>query len=302
MNDEKHIPVMLKEALVGLELEAGKWYVDATFGRGGHTAAILAQQAKVIAFDYDQQAIEQGQRQFSQEIQAKQLILKRENFDTLQREINSLQQAQPDLEIAGVLFDFGTSAEQLTSVERGLSFSAQDQTLDMRLDQRLAVTAKDLLAALSAKQLQQLFGEYGGEREARTIAQAIVQWRKQYGPVQTVGELVSLIVEVKRHKPKHIHPATKIFQALRIAVNDELTNIERALPQALEVVQPGGKIVTIAFHEGEDRIVKHTFRSWEKQGWGKCTPKDVLTPSASELEKNPRSRSAKLRIFTKKNI
>lgn len=296
MTEIKHVPVMLETVLDILQVEADKWYLDATFGRGGHTNAILQAGGKVIAFDFDQEAIEFGQIKFADEIEAGQLILIHENFDQLQAKMDVLDKVD---EIEAIFFDLGTSVEQLTSTSRGLSFSGTDDELDMRLDQRLGVKAKDLLAVLSEKQLQQMFSEFGGETEARTLAKAIIEQRNSGQLPTTVGELVKLIETHKRHNPRRIHPATKVFQALRIAVNSELDNLELALPQALTLVRPGGKILAISFHEGEDRIVKHTFRDWEDQGLGERTPSDIIVATESEISSNPNSRSAKLRVFTK---
>lgn len=296
MTKAQHVPVMLDQVLKILQVQTGEWYVDATFGRGGHTNQILAAGGKVIAFDFDQEAIEFGELKFADEIAKGQLILIHENFDQLQAKINKLTQVE---EISAVLFDLGTSVEQLTSTDRGLSFAGTDDELDMRLDQRLGVKAKDLLAVLSEKQLQQMFSEFGGETEARTLAKVIVEERNAGRLPSTVGELVKLIEAHKRHYPSKIHPATKVFQALRIAVNSELDNLELALPQALSMIKPGGKIVAISFHEGEDRIVKHTFRDWENQDLGERTPTDIITANEAEIKSNPNSRSAKLRVFTK---
>jgi 16S rRNA (cytosine1402-N4)-methyltransferase len=206
-------------------------------------------------------------------------------------------------ECAGVLFDFGTSSEQLTSTERGLSFFGDETAeLDMRLDERLGVKAKDLLLLLSERDLAQIFREYGGEEQSRSIAREIVTRRKQQDleALTTVGGFVNLITSVKKSSRGHLHPATKVFQALRIAVNDELGNIDRALPQALSILPSTGRIVTIAFHEGEDRIVKKVFREWERQSQGLSLYKHPLTPSETEVARNSKARSGKLRAFEKK--
>jgi 16S rRNA (cytosine1402-N4)-methyltransferase len=288
---DTHTPVLLTEAIEALQVKPDAWYIDATFGRGGHTRAILNQAGNAIAFDFDQTAIEFGQQEFAEEITEGRLILIRENFDQIHMHVS-------DKHISSILFDFGTSAEQLTSTSRGLSFQGADDELDMRLDDRLGVKAKDLLALLSERQLEEVFGVYGGDHEAKKIAHEIVVRRKQGEFMTTVGQLVKLVQQVKREPQHKLHPATKVFQGLRIVVNDELGNIERALPQALEILQPGGNLVTIAFHEGEDRIAKHLLKEWEQQGLG-TTSKRPIEPGETELQSNPRSRSAKLRVFTK---
>jgi 16S rRNA (cytosine1402-N4)-methyltransferase len=293
---ETHRSVLLTEAIEALNVQSNHWYVDATFGGGGHTASIIEKKGNVIAFDFDKQAVETGQQRFAQEIKQGQLILIHENFDRLEAEVKKIQR-----EINGILFDFGTSTEQLMSTERGLSFQGEDDELDMRLVQRLGVKAKDLLAVLNENQLTEVFGVYGGEREARKIAKEIATKRKKGEFLTTVGQLVKLITRVKFERSSKINPATRVFQGLRIAVNDELGNIERALPQALNILKPGGIIVTIAFHEGEDRIAKHLFKEWEMSHKGELQHKKVLIPSEEEVHNNPRSRSAKMRVFKKEN-
>jgi 16S rRNA (cytosine1402-N4)-methyltransferase len=293
-----HITVLLKEAVEALKVKREGWYVDATVGAGGHTREILAAGGKVVGLDFDRTTIEQAQVKFATEIKNGQVILLRENFDALNRLIGELKAAKKLDAVNGVLFDFGTTTNQLMDPERGLSFDSEAAELDMRLDDRLGVKAADLLKLLSVKQLTQVFQDLGGEEYARPIAKAIVELR-QVNPhqLETVGALVTLISRHKPRKISHLNPATKVFQALRIAVNDELDNITRALPQALDCVVPGGRIVTIAFHEGEDRIVKQAFTAWEEQGRGKKITKKPLVPGAEELESNPRSRSAKMRVF-----
>lgn len=284
-----HQPVLLTETIEALNIQPNHWYIDGTFGRGGHSAAIIQKGGKVIAFDFDPQAIEFGQNQFAQEITDKKLILIKSNFDKLGQAV--------DKPISGVLFDFGTSSDQLTDKERGFSFDS-DTHLDMRMDPSLGVTAKDLLAIVPEKQLAELFQDYGGESEAKAIAHAIEQRRKSNQPITTTRQLADLVSKAKKKKTS-LHPATKVFQALRIAVNDELNNIKRVLPQALEILSPHGRIVTISFHDGEDRIAKHTFKEWQQQNLGTIITKKPITPTQQEINDNQKSRSAKLRIFEK---
>ncbi len=293
---ELHHSVMLDEVVQALDPQSGNWIVDATFGRGGHTTALLAAGAKVIAFDCDQDAITYGETNFAQEIQAQKLILIWANFDHLKMQL----QKHSDKKISGVFFDFGVSSPQLADQEKGISFQG-DGPLDMRFDTRLGVQAKDLLAILPENQLADLFLQQGGETFNKQIAKAIVRARAQK-PLETVQELVEVISQVKQRRGEYLHPATKVFQALRMAVNSELQVIETALPQALELLEPGGQLVTIAFHEGEDRIVKQFFRAWEKQGKGIDHTHQVITPTDLEVASYPRSRSAKLRHFQKKDL
>lgn len=293
-----HISVMLEDAVAALNIQPNSWYVDCTFGSGGHTKKLLSLGARVIALDFDEQAVAAGNEAFAQELADKKLYLVQENFSELERVIAQIQSQEPTLEISGVLFDFGTSTLQLMSQTRGFSFEG-DGPLDMRMDQRLGVQAKDLLAIIPEKQLCQLFFEMGGETDAKRIAKAI---KASPTPITTTGQLSQLVQKVKGKQHSKLNPATKVFQALRIAVNTELDNISQALPQALQIVKKGGVIVTIAFHEGEDKIVKHTFKSWEATGKGTVTTKKPLTPSAEELEENKRARSAKMRIFEKTTL
>lgn len=300
-NHKLHQPVLLSEAVQALQLQPDQWYIDATFGRGGHTQAMLEAGAKVIAFDFDQQAVNYGQDVFSQQIEAGQLILIRQNFANLSTAIKDLRQDQfASGPILGILFDFGTTQDQLKSETRGFSFATAEAQLDMRMDQRLGVKASDLLAVLSTKQLTELFRKYGGERQAKKIAQRIDRYRgeNRQNKIETVEQLVNLIEQVKQRRGK-LHPATKVFQALRIVVNDELNNIEQGLPQAWETVTDQGQIVTIAFHEGEDRIAKHQFKNWQQAGKGEMITSKPVQPGPAEIEQNPAARSAKLRIFIK---
>lgn len=292
-NDSAHISVMLHEAVEYLQPTKGSWLIDATFGSGGHTAALLATGAKVFAIDWDAQAIAQGKQRFGRELAAGQLIFGHDTFAHL----DQLWQSEPTLsriQPSGILFDFGTSTEQLMSEDRGFSFTG-DGSLDMRMDTRRGVTAADLLAALSERELIEVFNEYGGEEESKRIA-----WRiKQNLPITTTSQLAEIVKKSKRKPIGKIHPATKVFQALRIAVNTELEEITEALPKALALIKSGGRILTIGFHDGEDRIVKRLFREWAQAELGTNLTKKPLTPSPEEIEHNQRSRSAKLRVFEK---
>ncbi|HCC84967.1 MAG TPA: 16S rRNA (cytosine(1402)-N(4))-methyltransferase [Candidatus Pacebacteria bacterium] len=298
---DSHFSVLKNEVLDWLKPQAEAWYLDGTFGRGGHTAAILKTGAKVIALDFDQKAISAGMVKFKAEIAQKQLCLIRENFTQLDQVLRQLAQTQlPDLKLSGAVFDFGTSIEQLKYDNRGLSFDQPDQPLDMRLDDRLGVTAADLLLALPEKHLAQLFSEYGGEHQARSLAKAIVFERQKHPEkLKTVGDFLSITAKVLPPRHGHLNPATKAFQALRIAVNDELTNIQVALPKVLPWLKSGARLVTIAFHEGEDRLVKDWFLEWEAAQFGNILTQKPVIASESELSLNSRSRSAKLRVFSK---
>jgi len=287
-----HKPVLLEQAIELLKIKKDEWYLDLTFGRGGHTRAIMSKGGKVVAFDHDAEAIEFGKTEFLTEIETGQLLLVRENFDKVSVTLKALNIEQ---KFAGILTDFGTSVDQLKSEHRGFSFD-QDAELDMRMDDRLGVKAKDLLNILPAKQLEQLLEEYGGEESAHKLAKAIVYAREKK-PYETGQDLVSVILKIKTSRKTHIHPATKVFQALRIAVNSELDSMELMFPQLPSLLAPKGRVVTICFHDGEDRIAKSGMKAWVEQGLGEMISKKPLTPTIDELHKNPRSRSAKLRAY-----
>jgi 16S rRNA (cytosine1402-N4)-methyltransferase len=289
--NKDHTTVMLREAVEVLEVQPDQFYIDCTFGKGGHTGEILAKGGKVIALDWDQEAINEGLKNFSKEISSGQLQLVRESFSKLKEVAQQLNVNQ----VSGILFDFGTSTNQLMSGDRGFSF-LEDGELDMRMDDRLGVKAKDLLHAIPEKQLANMFQELGGEEDGWKIAKAIKLSSK---PITTTWELASLVEKVKHGRQGKLHPATKVFQALRIAVNSELEEITQVLPQALNLLESNGNIVAISFHEGEDRIVKSMFREWEAQNLGKQLTDKPVSPSEEEVQTNPRSRSAKLRIFKK---
>lgn len=297
--NSQHQAVLMQETIEALNPQQDAWYIDGTFGRGGHSQEIMARGAKVIAFDFDQEAIDRAKEKFSQEIEAGQLILLRENFSKMKASLKNLKKSMT-IEVAGILFDFGTSTDQLMSKERGFSFEAEDQILDMRMDDRLGVKACDLLKLLDERQMADLFFNYGGERDSRRIAKEIVRVRKSNpNSLDNAKTLIEIIEKIKGPRKSKIHPATKVFQALRIVVNDELTSIEEVLPQALEILQESKaknkRLVSIAFHEGEDRLVKHFFNEIEAKQLGKKLTKKAVKASEKELAENPRSRSARLR-------
>lgn len=291
-SDTTHIPVLLQESIDLLQVADGETYIDATFGRGGHTSEILSRGGSVIAFDHDRQAIEYGHRHFVQSIEAKRLALIHENFDTLSAQVPQALHGR----ISGVLADFGVSSPQLDEPARGFSFQ-EDAPLDMRMDDRLSVRASDLVNALGMSELVLLFEKYAGEHHAKRIAQGIVTERKK-GPILTTRQLADCIERVV-HREGKLHPATKVFQALRIAVNDELHAIDRFLPQAFDLLAPGKRLVTIAFHEGEDRLVKEFINMLENEQKAVPCTKKPLDASQEEIERNPRSRSARVRAVQK---
>ena len=290
---EHHQPGMLTEAIEMLSVKPGNWYIDATFGRGGHTSKILALGGLVLALDFDQEAIQFAQDHFSEEITHAKLIIKRANFteiETVWRAVASLKNQRPE----GILFDFGTTSDQLLSPTRGFSFDS-NAPLDMRMDDRLGVTAADFLQVLSEKELGNIFRNFGGETYAQPIARKI----KQASPVTTTRQLAEIVTKAKPPNRGHLHPATKVFQALRIIVNSENYNLEQAVPTAFSLLNSKGRFVTLAFHEGEDRFVKQYFKSLESKSQARLLTPKSLAPTLEEIGLNPRARSTKLRAIEK---
>lgn len=289
-----HVPVLLEETIKYLSVLSGHKYIDGTFGGGGHTREILAAGGQVLALDQDQEAIEEAKKNFSQEIMNSSLTIKKANFSDL-KTVCQTTGFQP---VSGIVLDLGVSSHQLDTGHRGFSFN-KDARLDMRMDpQNQGVTAADFINAAGESELTSIFWRFGGENMSRKIAKAIVQARKS-GRIDTTIQLANIISTVKpRSLSGAIHPATKVFQALRIAVNDELNALSSVLPQALEVLESDGRLVVISFHELEDKIVKNFFREHEND-FEELSEKPV-GPSESEIGRNPRSRSAKLRAARKK--
>lgn len=289
-----HTPIMLNEVISYLNVQPNHWYIDCNLGGGGHTDEILKAGGKVLGIDLDPNAIEEVAKNHPHHFaQSENLILIQENFAHLSQ-IISLTPISP---ISGVLFDLGASSSQFDNPERGFSFNS-DAPLDMRMNSGFGVTAADLLNALSEKELARMFWEYGEESFAKPIARKIIEYRKNK-KIETTFELVQIITSIKFHDRKKIHPATKIFQALRIAVNEELNNLEETLPQALEILQLGGRLVVISFHSLEDRIVKTFMRNKEKECRATILTQKPIKPTKVEIFKNIRSRSANLRALEK---
>lgn len=289
---EYHISVLLQEAVDALQIQKGKRYIDATLGAGGHTREILARGGIVLGIDQDADAIAQVSSHFRSALAEKKLIIAKSNFS----HIGDIAKQHEFTNVAGVLFDLGVSGHQLDTGERGFSFLS-DAPLDMRMDKELAVTASDLLKVLTKKELYELFRDYGEETYAWKLAQVIDSARR-VTPITTTKQLADLVA---RSVPKkgNVHPATKIFQALRIAVNDELGAIEEGLQQAVSLVAGGGRVVIISFHSLEDRIVKKAFAALAEKGVGKVMTEKPIVPTEEEIQANKRSRSAKMRIFEK---
>ncbi len=301
-----HRPVLYHEVLAALRPHPGGRYVDATLGAGGHAAGILEASSPsglLLGLDVDPQALaiaRERLRPFGERA-----ILRKASYTTLQAQIAALGWDAVD----GIVLDLGVSSMQLDTPARGFSFR-EDAPLDMRFDPEQPLTAADLVNTLDEAALADLLWRYGEERRSRRVAKAIVRHR----PIYTTRQLAEIVASATTSGKRGMHPATRTFQALRIAVNQELANLEAVLPQAIEVLAPGGRLAVIAFHSLEDRIVKHFLR----QASGRCTcPPEMphcdceaqalvrlikpfpLRPSEEEIRANPRARSARLRIAEK---
>lgn len=302
---------MADEVLLYLKPAHGRTYLDATLGGGGHSRLILEASAPdgvLVGLDQDAAAIDAASRSLAG--YGDRAILRQGNFSEMERHLDALGIAELD----GVLLDIGVSSHQLDTPERGFSFR-EDGPLDMRMNPAEGVTAAEVVATAEADDLKRIFREYGEERWAGRIAREVVAARQQH-PIETtlqLAELVSRVVPGNKG-PQRIHPATRVFQALRIYVNSELDNLHCGLQAAKTRLKVGGRLVVISFHSLEDRIVKHTFREWASGC--SCPPKlavcacgrrpvvKVLTRKAvrateEEVKKNPRARSAVLRAMEK---
>ena len=301
----KHEPVLLNEVLVGLGVVEPGCYLDATFGRGGHSGAILSRLGAVgrlVGLDRDPTAIELGRKRFADESR---LQLVQCAFADLG---DALQMLAMTHRLDGALFDLGVSSPQLDDAVRGFSFM-QDGPLDMRMDNSTGVTAAGWLARVSEHELLRVISEYGEERFARRITHAIVQRRNEQ-PITTTSELANLVSAAVPTREPGKHPATRTFQAIRIAVNDELHQIERALDLVLDQLKPGGRLCVISFHSLEDQLVKR-FMQRHSQDDPMFAGLPVVPPerrarlrrigkaihaSEAEVRRNPRARSAILRV------
>lgn len=289
MNDKNfhHISVLRHEAVDSLNVISGFEYVDATAGGGGHIEEMLKKGGKVLAIDRDEEAIEHLKLKFGTKIE-----LYKGNF----RNIKQIVEKSSSKNVAGVLFDLGVSSNQLRSEGRGFSFQ-NDEELDMRMGKDQTLTAYEVVNSYSSADLARIFMKYGEEHNALKIAEAIVRSRKEK-PIKTTGDLVDVVMTIKGREQR-IHPATRIFQALRIEVNNELDDLREGLKGAMEILSPGGRIVAISFHSLEDRIVKKAFDEAKFKGIGKSLTGKPILPADKELVENRRSRSAKMRIFEK---
>lgn len=294
-----HIPVLLKETIDLLEVEPGKRFIDATLGGGGHGEEIIKRGGELLGIDRDPDAIKyvtaRFERFFSTQKACPPPKVVRGNFE----HIGEIARASGFEQVDGVLFDLGVSSHQLETPQRGFSVN-QEGPLDMRMDPGLTITAKDLVNALGETELRELFTKLGEEKLARRFARTIVNVRR-IKPIETADELAKMLLSVapKRGKFDRIHPATRVFQALRIAVNDELNNLRIALPKATGLLKRNGRIVILSFHSLEDSIVKKYFLEEQTKDILKIINKKPIIPTLEEVKENPRARSAKLRAAQK---
>jgi len=290
----KHVPVLHNEVIESLQLTPGDNVVDCTLGDGGHAESILEKVApagKLLGIDTDPEAILRA-KQYLYDFGSR-MVFVRDNFVNLKKIVKEKGWGN----IQGILLDLGWSSQQFADRGRGFSFSRAAEPLDMRYDIKQGITAADILNYRKPEELVKIFKQYGEEKLSKKIASAVVK-KRQEKEFTKVGELVEIILQAygSRGNLSKIHPATRVFQALRIAVNDELENLEKVLPQAIEILQPGGRLAVISFHSLEDRIVKHFFK--KSKGIDIITKKPI-TPTVEELKDNPRARSAKLRVIQK---
>lgn len=290
-NSTKHVPVMCDEVVHWLDPQPGQTLVDGTLGGAGHTLA-LAQRVgptgRVIALDRDPSAVERARGLLA----AQPVTLVAANYTDLPEVLANLDCGSVD----GIVLDLGLSSDQLADATRGFSFDSPGP-LDLRFDPTTGEPAADLVNRWSAEQLANVIYQYGEERLSRRIARRIVETRREH-PIRTAAELAALVRRsVPRSRSGGIDPATRTFQALRIAVNDELGSLERALDRLPACLRPGGRLAVISFHSLEDRRVKQAFR--DDPRWEVLTRKP-LRPAAEEVAANPRSRSAKLRVAARR--
>jgi 16S rRNA (cytosine1402-N4)-methyltransferase len=300
-----HVPVLVNEVLELLDVKDGGVYVDGTAGSGGHSKAMLkaAEGSFVLAIDRDTEAVERTSRRLDEFGDRVKVV--QGNFS----EIGAKVRANGLDRVDGILLDLGVSSEQLDVGGRGFSIR-NDGPLDMRMNMEEDMSAESIVNTADAMELADIFRKYGEERRSMPVARAIVRARKN-GPIRTTGELAEIVARVFGGRRSKIHPATRVFQALRIHVNKELEMLERGLVEGLGLLSPGGRFAVISYHSLEDRIVKHFFKKhagrWESLQEGgrawigadpavKLVTRKPVIPSSEEIERNSRARSAKLRV------
>lgn len=286
-----HIPVMKEEVIQGLAIRPGKIYIDGTIGAGGHAIEILKRGGLVLGLDQDEEileiALQEIKRQVAESVWKKNIRLVKGNF----RNIARIAQANGYSKVNGILLDLGISSYQLDTKDRGFSYRFTDAPLDLRMDRSGGDTAAQLVNRVTREELYDILSTYGEEQLALRISHAIYSARA-VSPIRTVGDLVNIVSGVVLGENERFGVLSRVFQGLRIAVNDELTALKIALTGAKSLLVPGGRVVVISFHSLEDRVVKLEMK---KLPWHMIT-KHPLRPMPEEIEKNRRSRSAKLRV------
>lgn len=291
-----HTSVLLDEVIDLLQVKKGEKYIDATLGGGGHTKKLLEKGAQVLGIDMDEDAIEHVKKLIDEK---ENLVLVKDNF----RNLEKIAHSKKFNKVSGVLFDLGISSHQIDTPKRGFSF-LKEGPLDMRMDKDSSVSAETLVNLLSKGELYEIFNRLGEERRAFAISNSIVRARRVKA-IQTTEELAKVVERVYGLRPENTNDFTKnlvnkrVFQALRIAVNQELESIEIALPYALDLLKEKGRIAVISFHSLEDRVVKKAFKEYEKNNMGKIITDKPKEATEEELDRNPRAKSAKLRVFEK---
>lgn len=308
MNHQHHLPVLLNEVIEGLNIVPNGFYIDATFGRGGHSQAILERlndEGRLLVMDKDPQAIATANQKWANDPR---VSIQHASFATLAsvaKSLNKLESAN------GILCDLGVSSPQLDDPLRGFSF-LRDGPLDMRMDTTQKIDAATWIANVEESELIKVLFEFGEEKFARRITRAIISAR-QVNPITTTKQLADIIAAAVPKWEKHKHPATRSFQAIRIAVNDELGDLQAILAQSLDVLCKGGRLCVISFHSLEDRLVKRFIQEYSTvdSKWAKLPIKEgqmtfrlkkiagLIRPSNEEINTNPRARSARLRIAEK---
>jgi 16S rRNA (cytosine1402-N4)-methyltransferase len=289
-----HIPVLLNEVIECLKPEPGNKIIDATFSGGGHSAAILEKirpNGKILGIELDTELYEKAKTRF---YGSREIILVSDNY----RNLKKIAEENDFLETDGILLDLGLSSWHFEGSKKGFSFM-KDEPLDMRYSKKEELTAMGIVNQWPPEEIEKILKEYGEEKFAKPIAKAIIEARKKKSIFTAFGliEAIKEAVPIWYRRGRRLHFATKTFQALRIAVNDELGNLESVLKQLPEVLKKGGRAAVISFHSLEDRIVKTAFREFKKTGVAEIITKKPIRPSMEEVIKNPRSRSAKLRVL-----
>jgi len=290
-----HIPVLQKEVLEYLSPKTNENFIDATIGEGGHTLGILRKnkpKGKVLGIEIDPQMYQRLKTQMKKFL--KRLILVNDSYVNLKEIVKRYR-----FKANGILFDLGMSSWHIEESGRGFTFQ-KDERLDMRYDPKNYLTAEKIVNRYKKREIERILREYGGERFAKRIAKKICE-RRKIEPIKTTFQLKEIIKRAfpRKYKWGRIHYATRTFQALRIAVNNELENLRKALPQAFEILEPKGKLVVISFHSGEDKIVKEFLKEKAKEGNLQILTKKPVRPTPQEIKVNPRSRSARLRAGIK---